>query len=113
MAWSKGEALTDPAIRDPIIFLSEYRFHLPDIPVEIIMRLYRPLHSGNIIVRRSHNLVVENIEPAAPASADTDLTDEGEALHKAVDELVSVFNGARNRGLKPHASWLKASDDFP
>jgi hypothetical protein len=49
MSWSKEEALTDPAVREPMIFASEVRFRLRDIPTEITVRLYRPLHSGRMI----------------------------------------------------------------
>jgi len=38
MSWSKEEALTDPAVREPLMFASEFRFHLRDIPTEIILR---------------------------------------------------------------------------
>ena len=112
MAWSRGEALTDPAIKNPIVFLSEFKFHLPDIPTEITLRLYRPVHTGNLIVRRSHDLLIDNIPGKSVGSVEADLTDEGEALHLAVDEFVSVFNAARAKGLKPDASWLKANKDF-
>jgi hypothetical protein len=32
MSWSREEALTDPAVREPIMFTSEFRFRLRDIP---------------------------------------------------------------------------------
>lgn len=111
MSWSREEALTDPAIREPLIFLSEFRFSLREIPVEIAVRLYRPLHSERIVVRRSHDISVEGLDapPAAPCDDDSR---EGEVLHAAVDELVCVYNAACARGLSPHASWLKPSSDF-
>jgi len=56
--WSREEALTDPSIREPLIFLSEFRFSLRDIPTEISVRLYRPIHSAKIVVRRSHDISV-------------------------------------------------------
>src|SRR2546421_5637155 len=98
--WSREEALTDPAIREPLIFLSEFRFSLRDIPVEIAVRLYRPLHSQKIIVRRSHDISVSGISPQQAATCDED-SREGEVLHAAVDELVCVYNAARAQGLSP------------
>src|ERR1700730_253848 len=104
MSWSREEALTDPAITEPMMFLSEFRFHLKDIPTEITMRIYRPLQSGAIMVRRSHDLSIPQL--AAPAAAKESETDsEGEALHTAVNEMVQYYNAARAKGLKPDASW--------
>jgi hypothetical protein len=39
MSWSREEALTDPAVKDPLMFTSEFRFHPRDIPIEITMRI--------------------------------------------------------------------------
>jgi hypothetical protein len=58
---SREEALTDPAIRKPLVFLSEFRFCLLDIPLEIAVRLYRPVHPSKIVVRRSHDISVSGI----------------------------------------------------
>ena len=60
--WSREEALTDPSIREPLIFLSEFRFSLRDIPAEITVRLYRPIHSAKIVVRRSHDISVSGVD---------------------------------------------------
>ena len=68
MSWSREEALTDPAVREPMMFTSEFRFRLRDIPTEIILRLYRPLHSGRIVVRRSHDLSIPQVAPPAPTA---------------------------------------------
>jgi hypothetical protein len=111
MSWSREEALTDPAVKEPMMFLSEFRFHLGDIPTEITMRIYRPLQSGGIIVRRSHNLSIPQLGAPAPAK-DTEFESEGEALHAAVDAMVQYYNAARAKGLKSEASWLTANPDF-
>ncbi len=111
MSWSREEALTDPAIREPLIFLSEFRFSLRDIPVEIVVRLYRPLHSDRIVVRRSHDISVQGLNTEQAAKCDDD-SREGEVLHDAVDELVCVYNAACAQGLTPDTSWLKRSADF-
>jgi len=92
--WSREEALTDPSIREPLIFLSEFRFSLRDIPAEITIRLYRPIHSAKIVVRRSHDISVSGV------------------LHAAVDQFLSIYNAARAKGLKPDASWLRPNPDF-
>src|SRR6266481_6170224 len=111
MSWSRDEALTDPAIREPLIFLSEFRFSLRDIPVEIAVRLYRPLHSNKIVVRRSHDISVSGLDPQQAATCNDD-SPEGEVLHAAVDELICVYNAARAQGLAPDSSWLKPNPDF-
>jgi hypothetical protein len=109
--WSREEALTDPAIREPLVFLSEFRFSLRDIPVEIAVRLYRPVHSNKIVVRRSHDISVSGLNAQKAAECGDD-SKEGEVLHGAVDELLCVYNAARAQGLKPDASWLKPNTDF-
>ena len=112
MSWSREEALTDPAVREPMMFTSEFRFRMRDIPTEIILRLYRPLHSGKIVVRRSHDLSISEVA-APPQSAAADGSDsEGDALHAAVDEMVSLYNAARAKGLTPDSSWLKPNENF-
>jgi hypothetical protein len=109
--WSREEALTDPAIREPLVFLSEFRFSLRDIAVEIAVRLYRPVHSSKIVVRRSHDIFVSGLNAQQAAKCEDD-SKEGEVLHAAVDELVCVYNTARAQGLKPDASWLKPNPNF-
>ena len=111
MSWSREEALTDPAISEPMKFLSEFRFSLRDIPVEITIRLYQPVHSGRIVIRRSHEIAVDGINPAKPKNYEDD-SSEGEALHAGVDDFVMVYNAARAKGLKPDRAWLKPNADF-
>jgi hypothetical protein len=111
MSWSREEALTDPAIREPLIFLSEFRFSLRDIPTEISIRLYRPIHSQAIVMRRSHDISVRGLDPKPPVPCD-DESREGEVLHAAIDELLSVYNAARAQDLAPDAAWLKPNPNF-
>jgi len=111
MSWSREEALTDPAVREPLIFLSEFRFFLQEIPVEIAVRLYPPIHSNRIVVRRSHEISVSGVSPQRAALC-ADEASEGEVLHVAVDELLCLYKAARGQGLKPDASWLKPNADF-
>src|SRR3989449_2935271 len=106
MSWSREEALTDPAVREPMMFTSEFRFRLRDIPTEIILRLYRPLHSGRLVVRRSHDLSIPQVTAPALAARADESDNEGEVLHLVVDEMVSLYNAARAQGLTPNASWL-------
>jgi len=94
-----------------MIFVSEVRFRLRDIPTEIVLRLYRPLHSGRIILRRSHDLTIPKIAPPVPAQPHGN-DSEGEALHAAVHEIVSLYNAARDEGLTPDVSWLTPNKDF-
>lgn len=111
MSWSREEALTDPAIREPMKFLSEFRFSLRDIPIEITIQLYQPVHSGKIVIRRSHDIAVDGVSPGKAYNYNEE-SSEGEALEAAVCDLVSVYNAARAKGLKPDRSWLTANADF-
>src|SRR5438105_4757702 len=113
MSWSREEALTDPAVREAMMFTSEFRFCLRDIPTEIILRLYRPLHSGRLVVRRSHDLLIPQVTAPAPAAHVDDGDSEGDVLHVVVDEMVSLYNTARAQGLTPDTSWLKPNANFP
>jgi len=112
MSWSREEALTDPAVREAMMFTSEFRFRLRDIPTEIILRLYRPLHSGRIVVRRSHDLSIPQVAAPAPAAHADESDSEGDALHLVVDEMVSLYNRARAQGLTPDVSWLTPNENF-
>jgi hypothetical protein len=111
MSWSTSEALTDPAIRAPTSFHSEYKFHLRDIPTEITLRLYNPLHSSAITIRQSHMISVPDLEPQEQAACE-DETQEGEVLQKVISAFVCVYNAALAQGLKPEPSWLRPSPDF-
>lgn len=111
MSWSREEALTDPAIVKSTKFLSEFRFFLRDIPTEITVQLYQPVHSGGIVFRRSHDIAIEGISAPAAVTCDEDCG-EGEALHAAVHDLIAVYNTARAKGLKPENSWLKPNPHF-
>ncbi|HEY4284709.1 MAG TPA: hypothetical protein VGM62_16730 [Chthoniobacterales bacterium] len=114
MSWSIEEALTDPVIRKPVILVSEFRFYLRDIPTEITTRLYRPLHSGNLIARKSHDISIKDLKeiPVAEELDDEAARNEGEVLHNVVHQMVATYNAARAQGLTPDASWLKPNDDF-
>jgi hypothetical protein len=110
-SWSREEALTDPAIVEPMKLLSEFRFCLKGIPTEITIRLYKPVHSGKIVIRRSHNVSVEEISSGKTYDYDED-SSEGEALQAAVCDLVSIYNAARAKGLKPDPGWLTPNPNF-
>lgn len=111
MSWSTSEALTDPAIREPMSFRSEFKFFLRDIPVEITLRLYNPIHSSTVIVRRSHLISVPGLDQARQANCE-DQVHEGDALQIVISELVRVYNAAIAKGLKPEASWLQQNPEF-
>src|SRR5476649_353878 len=96
MSWSTSEAMTDPAIREPMSFRSEFKFFLRDIPVEITLRLYKPIHSSTIVVRRSHLISVPGLERPEQASGE-DQTEDNAAIAK---------------GLKPDASWFQQDPGF-
>ncbi len=111
MSWSTSEALTDPAIREPMSFRSEFKFFLRDLPVEITLRLYNPIHSNTVIVRRSHLISVPGLDAQEQAICE-DQTQDGEVLQNVVSEFVCVYNAAIAKGLKPEAGWLQATPDF-
>lgn len=110
-SWSREEALTDPAICEPLKLLSEFKFCLRDIPTEITIRLYKPVHSGKIVIRRSHDIAVAGVSADKTYSYDEE-SSEGEALEAAVCDLISIYNAAKTKGLKPERSWLKANESF-
>jgi hypothetical protein len=112
MSWSTSEALTDPAIREPINFRSEFRFFLRDIPVEITLRMYSPIHSSEILVRRSHLISVPGLDPQDQAACE-DQTREGEVLQSVISQFVCAYNAALAKGLKPDPSWLRENPEFP
>ena len=93
MSWSTSEAMTDPAIREPISFRSEFKFFLRDIPVEITLRLYNPIHSNTVIVRQSHFIAVPGLDRPDQAACE-DQTRDGDVLQQAISEFVCLYNVA-------------------
>ena len=111
MSWSTNEAFTDPAIRRPMSFRSEFKFFLKDIPVEITVRLFNPIHSEDIVVEQSHTISVPGAGPVEE-SVCADETQEGEVVQAVVRRFVSSYNAAIAQGMKPDASWLKLDTNF-
>lgn len=111
MSWSTSEAMTDPAIREPMAFRSEFKFFLRDIPVEITLRLYNPIHSTTVVVRQSHLISVPGLDPQEQGVCE-DQTQDGEVLQSVVSQFVCVYNAAVAKGLKPGSSWLQQNPDF-
>ena len=112
MSWSISEAMTDPAIKEPMSFRSEFKFYLRNIPTEVTLRLYNPFHSNRIVVRQSHRIAIPGLDPQAIAACG-DETQDGEVLQAVVSEFVCNYNAAVAKGLKPEASWLKPDSNFP
>jgi hypothetical protein len=111
MSWSTSEAMTDPAIREPMVFRSEFKFFLRDIPVEITFRLYNPIHSSTIVVRQSHLIAIPGLDQAGQAG-DEEQTEEGEALQNVISQFVGAYHAALAKGLKPDASWLQQNSEY-
>jgi len=111
MSWSISEAMTDPAIKEPISFRSEFKFCLRNIPTEITLRLYNPFHSNQIVVRRSHRILIPGLDPQTSAACE-DETQDGEVLQSVVSEFVCNYNAAVAKGLTPEASWLEPDPNF-
>ncbi len=103
--------MTDPAIREAIAFHSEFKFFLRDIPVEITLRLYNPVHSSAIVVRQSHLILVPGVDGPEPAGCE-DPTRDGEVLQSVICQFVGVYNAAIAQGLRPDPSWLKQNPEF-
>jgi len=111
MSWSISEAMTDPAIKEPMTFRSEFKFFLRDIPTEITVRLYNPFHSNRIEVRQSHRISIPGLDPQSRTACEDDGQD-GEVLQSVVSEFVCNYNAAIAKGLKPEASWLQINPSF-
>lgn len=111
MSWSTSEAMTDPAIREPMAFRSEFKFLLRDIPVEITLRLYNPIHSSTIVVRQSHLISVPGLDGQEQVGGE-EQTEEGEVLQNVICQFVHAYNAAIAKGLKPDSSWLQQNPEF-
>jgi hypothetical protein len=111
MSWSISEAMTDPAIREPMAFHSEFKFFLRDIPVEITIRLYNPIHSSSVLSRQSHTISVPGLDPQEQTACE-DQTQDGEVLQSVISGFVCAYNAAVAKGLKPDPSWLKQNPAF-
>lgn len=111
MSWSISEAMTDPAIKTPMTFRSEFKFCLKGIPTEITLRLYSPIHSDDIIVRKSHSISVPGLDKQETAACENQ-NEDGEVLQGVMGEFTCAYNAAVAKGLKPDASWLRADPDF-
>src|SRR5215470_14169868 len=111
MSWSISEAMTDPAVKEPMTFRSEYKFFLRDIPTEITLRFYNPFHSSEIVVRQSHRISIPGLNRQNRADCEDDSQD-GEVLQSVISEFVCNYNAAIAKGLKPEASWLQADPTF-
>jgi hypothetical protein len=112
VSWSREEALTDPAVREPMMFVSESRFNLRDIPTEITIRVYRLLFSDQYVAHCSHKLAIPRVSTPPSPTEDDAKSSEGATLHQAVEQLVALYNAARSQGLTPEASWLIPNADF-
>jgi hypothetical protein len=111
MSWSISEAMTDPAVKQPMAFHSEYKFFLRDIPTEITLRFYNPFHSSQIVVRQSHRISIPGLNLQDRASCEDDSQD-GDVLQAVISEFVCNYNAAIAKGLKPESSWLQADPTF-
>jgi hypothetical protein len=99
MSWSTSEAITDPAIREPMTLRSEFRFQLRDIATETTFRLH------------SHLISVPSLDQQAQATG-ADETQDGEVLQNVMGEFVCVYNAAVAKGMKPDPLWLEENPDF-
>ena len=86
--------MTDPAIREPMSFRSEFKFLLKGIPTEITLRLYNPIHSSAVVVRQSHRIAIPGLDAQERAACEDDkalpLWIEARRLYHSVNVLAGV-----------------------
>ena len=112
MAWTIEAALKDEAVEGPVQFISEFKFFLKNIPVEITIRLYRPLFGTGVLFKQSH--FIHTPEQAGAYRTSRPWNDyEASALSQAIDGLTSYYNAAVLKGHEPSADWLEPNSDFP
>ena len=94
-----------------MVFVSEFRFFLKNIPTEITVRLYRPMQGSGIIFQQSH-FIKTPMQPGPYRTSRPWNDDEGSALHQVVHALATEYNAAVHQGHAPDPSWLVENDQF-
>ncbi len=93
------------------LFVQSSNSILRDIPTEITLRLYNPMHSSTVIVRQSHLISVPGLEPQEKAACE-DETQDGEVLQSVISGFVCAYNAAIAKGMKPDPSWVQPNPEF-
>src|SRR5688572_23289541 len=111
MAQTIKDALNHASIEEVKQLLSEYKFRLSRIPVEITIRLYKGVTRGGVWFEQSHYM-------SSPTQGSPYVTsrphnsDEADALHQAVRGFTTYYDEAIAEGHSPNENWLVRNDRF-
>lgn len=111
MAWTQKEIFRDPAITRAKKLISEYRFELDKIPIEITIRLYEGYSGNGVGFEQSHFIHTPTQIGPYKTSCPCDDT-ESSALHQAVRGFLTYYNEAVKEGHTPDESWLVQNNNF-
>jgi len=115
MAWTVQEIFDSEHITEPRKILGEYEFNLKEIPTQIRIRISQeinpPIPDYPFHFELSH--YIHTPTQAGPYTTSRPWgTTEHDALHRAVDCLVSYYKSAIQAGHAPEKSWLVANEYF-
>jgi hypothetical protein len=101
----------DPAIELPRQFVSEFKFSLKDIGVEIRIKIYRFLSSSKFGFEQSHYIKTpQQGGPYRPGLAA--FGNEAAALHQAVQSIMTHYEPAVQAGIEPCDEWMIPNQCF-
>lgn len=92
-------------------FVSEHRFFLKDIPIEIIIRLERPIGADGIYFKQSH-FIQTPLQAGPYATSRPWNDDEMSALRQVVTAFTTEYTTAVSKGHQPSKEWLVANENF-
>ena len=111
MPWTIESALENELIQNQRKLLSEYKFELGEIPVEITIRMYQQLKGNKVEFTQSH--FIHTPKQAGPYKTSIPIKDyEAEALHQVVSAFSNYYSQAVSAGCKPSPSWLIKNEEF-
>ncbi len=91
--------------------VSEYRFYLEGIPVEITIRLYESIRGDGYLFRQSHFIHSPGQSGPYKTSHSTGLSEEA-AVNRALETFLIQYNGAIRGGHEPEEAWLVPNKEF-
>ena len=92
-------------------FVSEYRFYLEGIPVEITIKLYESIQGYGYLFKQSHFIHTPSQMGPYKTSEATGLSEEA-AVERALETFLLDYNGAIRGGYEPQESWLVPNEKF-
>lgn len=109
MSWTVDEALAPTC--EPRRFLSEYRFTVGELWTTISIKLWKRVDDDKVYFTQSH--FIKTPSQAGPYTTSINCgDDEGSALHRAVDTIVSYYDSAVREGHAPEEDWLVSNTRF-